>query len=448
MRFHDLARLMQYSFLHHHINQKERKMKKQWMAAAAVGAAVLFSSCANNPTGLNKLKTGSLEIWASLMKPAAQNVLAKTQATQATTWDSLVVRISASDMDTMLMTFKFNSLDPYISAPVGNLPAGKNRCIEVFTKTKNNVIIHVSANQIINISASEKKALDFRLVPVKGSIYIDLSNIPTSVKRICAAFGGFSSCEDRSTKLFISIDNIPDKTSDSLIMEGTDTAGTTVYRSSLWLVFSVTRDTSVSSSFYRVTTGASLNVTAQIPASTVVSGNVGSVKTIAFETGRLLITEIMYAANDSEYVEIFNPSDTAFNDSLILEIDGTCRSFGIVAVAANSYFVIGRKNLPWTDTYNTVSTALDLSSGGNWCSLRTKAAGDTVLDWVAFTGGSNAQEWPNLGSAKKSIVVDSLVSDPTYNNYGHNWGAAQTQIKQLFSSAVTEQYGTPKSKDL
>ena len=423
-------------------------MKKQWMTAAAISAAVLFSSCANNPTGLNKTKTGSVEIWASLLKPAAQNVLAKTQASQATTWDSLVVRVSAIDMDTMLMTFKFNSLDPYISASMENLPAGKNRCIEVFTKTKNNVIIHVSASQTINISSSEKKALDFRLVPVKGSIYIDLSNIPTSVKRICAAFGGISSCEDRSTKLFISIDNIPDKTSDSLIMEGTDTTGTIVYRSSLWLVFSVTRDTSVSSSFYRVTTGASLNVTAQIPASTVVSGNVGSAKTIAFETGRLIISEIMYAANDSEYIEIYNPLDVAFNDSLIVEIDGTCRSFGIVAIAPKSYFVIGRQNLPWADTYHSVSSALDLSSGGNWLSLRTKALGDTVLDWVAFTGGSNAQEWPNLGSAKKSIIIDSLIPDPAYNNYGRNWAAAQTQIKQLFPSASTEQYGTPKRNGL
>lgn len=418
------------------------------MIAVGISAAVMFSSCANNPTGLNSIKTGSIEIWASLQKPQVENVLAKTQAIQATTWDSLVVRVSASDMDTLLMSFKFNSLDPYISASIQNLPAGKNRCIEVFTKTKNNTTIHVSASQIINISSSEKKVLDFKLVPVKGSIYIDLSNIPTSVKRICAAFGGMSSCEDRSTKLYISIDNIPDKISDSLIMEGTDTAGTIVYRSSLWLAFSVTRDTSLSSSFYRVTTGASLNVTALIPASTVVLGNVGSAKTIAFETGRLIISEIMYAANDSEYIEIYNPLDVVFNDSLMVEIDGICRSFGIVAIAPKGFFVIGRQNLPWADTYHSVSSALDLSSGGNWLSLRTKASGDTVLDWVAFTGGSNDQEWPNLGSAKKSIVLDSLVPDPAYNNFGRNWAAAQTQIKQLFPSITTEQYGTPKRNGL
>lgn len=418
------------------------------MTAVAVSAAVLFSSCANNPTGLNKTKTGSVEIWASLQKPAAQNVLAKTQASQATIWDSLVVRISADDIDTMLLAFKFNPSNPYISASVENVPAGKKRLIEVYTKTKDNLIIHVSAGQVVDISSSEKKVLDFRLVPVKGSIYVDLTNIPTNVKQICASFAGLSSCEDRSTKLYISIDYVPDITTDSLIMEGTDTSGSIVYRSALWLAFSVTRDTSVSSQFYRVTTGASLSVTAQIPASTVVSGNVGSEKTIAFETGRLIISEIMYIANDSEYIEIYNPLETSFNDSLFVEIDGTCRAFGITTIEPKSFFVIGRKNLVWADTYHSVSSALDISSSGNWVCLRTKAAGDTVMDWVAFAGGSNSQEWPNLGTAKKSIVLDSLASDPTYNNYGHNWTAAQTQIKQLYSSILTEQYGTPKSKGI
>jgi hypothetical protein len=429
--------------------QKEFLMKKQWMTAVAVSAAVLFSSCANNPTGMNPVQTGSVEIWASLQKPQSQNVLAKTSACEATTWDSLVVKVSAADMDTQLSSFKFNPSDPYISAPLENIPAGKNRHIEVFTKTKSNVIIHESSIQTIDISASEKKVLDFKLVPKKGSIYIDLSNIPTTVTKVCAQFGSFSSCEDRATKLYMSIDNIPDKTADSLIMEGTDTAGAVVYRSALWLAFSVSRDTTMSSSFYRITTGVSLSIAAQIPAATVVSGNIGSTKTIACETGRLIVSEIMYSVNDSEYIELYNPVNSTYTDSLFVDLDGTCRSFGIVTVAAKGFLVIGRKTLPWADAYNSVASALDLSSTtGNWLCLRSKAAGDTVLDWVAFTGGSNAQEWPNLGSAKKSIVLDSLFSDPAYNNFGRNWTAAQTQIKQLYPSASTEQYGTPKNSGI
>ena len=265
---------------------------------------------------------------------------------------------------------------------------------------------------------------------------------------MCATFGGLSSCDDRATKLFLSIDNVPDSTSDSLVLEGTDTAGTVVYRSALWLKFLVLRDTSVSSSFYRVTTGASISASVQIPAVTVISGNVGSSKTIAFETGRLIISEIMYNANDSEYIEIYNPLNATYNDSLIVEVDGTCRAFGIVSIQPEGFYIVGRRSLPWVDTYNSVSSALDLSSSGNWLSLRSRAAGDTVLDWVAFTGGSNSQEWPNLGAVKKSIILDSLLSDPAYNNYGRNWKPAQTLISQLFPSATTLQYGTPKSAGL
>jgi hypothetical protein len=423
-------------------------MKKQWKYFLAVGAALVCASCANSPSGLSKTKSGSLEVWASLEKPQSQNVLAKSQAVTATTWDSLIVQISSTDMDTMHLGFKFNPSDPYVTAAVDNIPAGKKRLIEVFTKTKDNLVIHVSTAQCVDISASEKKVLDFKLLPTKGSIYIDLSNIPTNVKRICGSFASLTSCEDRSTKLYMSIDNIADKTGDSLVIEGTDSAGTVVYRSSIWLVFSVTRDTSVATKFYRVTTGVSLNLSTQIPASTVISGNVGAQKAIAFETGRLIVSEIMYNANDSEYIEVYNPSETAYNDSLIVELDGSVKYRMLAAIPPKSFYVIGRINLPWVDAFPSSSSSLDLSSTGNWLCLRAKSAGDTVMDWVAFAGGSNSQEWPNLGSAKKSIVLDSLVADATYNNYGRNWLAASTLISAAYPSVVTTQCGTPKTKGL
>jgi hypothetical protein len=364
----------------------------------------------------------------------------------ATTWDSCVVKISASDMDTIDTAFKFSPQDASIIIALDNVPAGKQRSIEVFTKTKANLVVHVSSNQVVDISAAEKKILNFRLVPVLGSIYIDLTNIPTSVKRVCAEFDGDTTCDDRATKLYLSIDNVPDKTSDSLIITGTDSTGAVIYHSSLWLAFSALVDTTLATIFGRVSTSVSMTMSAQVPASTVVSGFVGSSRTIACETGRLLISEIMYAANDSEYVEVYNPSGSTYADSLILEIDGQYRSLGPVSIPSKGFFIIGRKSLPWSDAYPSLSSALDLSSGGNWLSLRSKADGDTVLDWVAFTGSSNSQEWPNPGTTpKKSIVVDSVCADPLYNNYGRNWTIAQTLISASYPSVSTTQYGTPKS---
>jgi hypothetical protein len=419
-------------------------VKRQWLKSIAVGAA-LVASCMNNPSTNNIGGVGSLEIWASVTKPQDQSALAKEAST---TWDSLVVRISAADMDTLVSVSRFSPQDGYITVSLDNVPAGKQRFVEVFTKTKSGLVIHVSAGQTVDISSAEKKVLEFKLVPVRGSIYIDLTNIPTNVKQVCASFGGQSSCCDRATKLYLSIDNIPDKTSDSLIIQGTDSSGSLIYRSTLWLAFSVLRDTTIATIFCRVSTSLSLTVSAQIPASTVVSGFVGSSRTIACETGRLLISEIMYNANDSEYVEIYNPHDTAYTDSLFLEIDGTCRPVGVVTVQPKGFFVVGRRALPWADAYPSSSSALDLSSSGNWISLRSKAGGDTVMDWVAFCGGSNSQEWPNLGSAKKSIILDSLAAGPLYNNYGRNWTPAQALISQSYPAVSTGQYGTPKSKGI
>jgi hypothetical protein len=422
-------------------------MRSQCMKGIAVSAALVMASCMNNPSNVHKGSVGNLEIRASLAKPQNQSVLAKSTRTMATTWDSCVVKISASDMDTIDTAFKFSPQDASIIIALDNVPAGKQRSIEVFTKTKANLVVHVSSNQVVDISAAEKKVLNFRLVPVLGSIYIDLTNIPTSVKRVCAEFDGDTICDDRATKLFLSIDNVPDKTSDSLIIIGTDSTGAVIYHSSLWLAFSAIVDTTLATIFGRVSTSVSMTMSAQVPATTVVSGFVGSTRTIAYETGRLLISEIMYAANDSEYVEVYNPSGSTYADSLILEIDGQFRSLGTVSIPAKGFFVIGRKSLPWSDAYPSVSTALDLSSGGNWLSLRSKANGDTVMDWVAFTGSSNSQEWPNPGTApKKSIVVDSVCTDPLYNNYGRNWTIAQTLISASYPSVSTTQYGTPKSQ--
>jgi hypothetical protein len=423
-------------------------MIPQCVIRIAVGVALVMASCVNNPSTVKKPGVGSLEIWASVTKPPDQNVLAKVSGEMATTWDSLVVVISAADMDTMESVTSFSPQDPYVTVALDNVPAGKQRLIEVFTKTRSNLTIHVSANQTVDISSAEKKVLDFTLVPQYGSIYVDLSNIPTNVSQVCASFGGLSSCANRSTKLYLSIDDVPDKTSDSLLIQGTDTSGSLIYRSTLWLVFSVLRDTTMATQFCRVSTNISLAVSAQDPGSTVVSGFVGSSETVARETGRLIISEIMYNANDSEYVEIYNPSDAAYTDSLILEIDGTCRSVGIVTIQPKGFFVVGRRSLPWADVFPSSSSSLDLTSSGNWISVRSKAGGDTVLDWVAFGGGSNSQEWPNLGTAKKSIILDSLVSDPLYNNYGRNWAPAQTLISQLYPSVSTGQYGTPKNKGI
>jgi len=422
-----------------------KSMSMQWTKGIAFLMFLMVLSCINHSAVDPKSRFGELEVIASQIKTQGQNVLAKNAST---TWDSLVIRITAPDIDTMLYSFKFTSLDPFVSVSCDNVPAGEKRTVEVFTKSKTNGIIHVSTVQVVDISSAEKKILDFILVPTKGSIYIDISNIPTNVKKICADFDTFSVCETRSAKLYMNIDNVPDKTADTICIVGTDSVGTVVYKSSTWLFFAVLRDTTISSKFIRISTSMSLTLSAQLPGITLIQGQMTTAKPIAFENGKLIISEIMYNANDSEYVELYNPGMSLFNDSLFIEIDGTNRSLGTVTIPSHGFFVIGRRSLPWVDTYPSVSSALDLSSGGNWLCLRSKAISDTVLDWVAFLGGSNSQDWPNLGTQKKSIVLDTLIEDAQYNNIGRNWTMAQTGISSLFPGCSTSQIGTPKSNGL
>ena len=421
-------------------------MKK---AFVFLSIALIVAQCGKAPTNLSKQGTAQIEVWAQVVKQI--NGLAKSSAAKATTWDSLVVRISSADIDTIKKAFKFSVADSLITCTISDVPAGKARLIEAWTKNTNNLVIHAGIGKKVDITSGEIKPVEFSLFPKRGSIYIDITDIPATIDHISASYSfGVSDTlrvsEKRSTKTFLTIDNVPDSASGTLSIAGISASGDTLYRCSMPLVFYACQNATYSALVTKVNTGISLGIAAMAPAATVVSASMGGKKPFDNEKGPLIISEIMYSANDSEYVEVYNPleKDTTF-DTLILDIDGAYRIFTNIAVKSKSFFVFGRKNLPWVNAVHPVSSALDLSSsGGNWITVRAKDS--TAMDWVAFEGGTNNQGWPNIGSAKKSIVLDSLVTDPAYNNYGANWMAAKTPINLVnpaYSLPITSQLGTP-----
>ena len=425
-------------------------MKKSFLFLC-IAASVLH--CGKTSTGLSNHSGAQIQVWARVVKQTAG--LAKILQTSATTWDSLVVRVTseAADIDTIIKAFKFATADSSINCSIPDVPAGKARVVEAWTKTSGGLIIHSCASKKVDISSGEIKYIEFDLTPKRGSIYVNCGSLPTTIDHICAAFvfsisnlsDTLSACEARATKTYLSIDNVPDSAAGTLFVMGVGSAGDTLYRSSMPLVFYAYQNATYSAQVPKVTTGLTLGITAQQTGETVVSVSLGAKKPFDVEKGPLIISEIMYNANDSEYIEVYNPlaKDTAF-DTLILDIDGVYRYFTNIQIKSKGFFVFGRKPLPWVNATHPVASALDLSSTGNWITVRAKDS--SAMDWVAFIGGSNDQGWPNLGSSKKSIVLDSLVSDPSYNNYGPNWAPAKTPINQVdpkYILPATLQCGTP-----
>jgi hypothetical protein len=143
----------------------------------------------------------------------------------------------------------------------------------------------------------------------------------------------------------------------------------------------------------------------------------------------------MYAANDSEYIEICNISTKSVSyDSLTLEIDGTHRTFTNIVIDPGKYLVFGRKSAPWVDQSPAAASALDLSSNGNWITLRHR---DLILDQVIFSSASAGLEWPSV-TGKRSIELQKTFYSGQLNNFGRNWTSASTLIASKNSI-----YGTP-----
>jgi hypothetical protein len=258
-----------------------------------------------------------------------------------------------------------------------------------------------------------------------------------------------SDSSKRNKSLFLSIDNVPDSANGELCITGLGTALDTLYHHCCAMTFHALKDTTFSLQTSKVSTSISVAITAGVPGATVVTASMDVNKIIGKESGPLIISEIMYTANDSEYIEIYNPMDRDSTfDTLFMDIDGTYRLFTNVTIPARGFYVFGRKFLPWVNTVHPVAAALDLlSGGGNAIALRAKDS--SAMDWVAFLGGNNDQQWPNITGGKKSIVLDTLTGDPRYNNYGKHWTAATSSINAVDSKYAfpqTNQCGTPGFK--
>jgi hypothetical protein len=402
-------------------------------------ASVCLIHCDKNPVNSQPKNTGSLEVRVQFVEN-----LAKSSLLNVTTADTLMCVIFSSDMDTLKKKIKLDLNRPQYVDTIKNIPSGSRKLL-LFTKNKNGDTIHVDSLGIrtVIINPNQILPLNAKLLPRCGSLYIQLGEVPTSIDTICAQFISMNGREwkikaNRATKMTLNLDNIPHLTEGNLTISGIDKGGTVTISSTKHLTFNAYQMNTLTIDF-QVAPG-SIAFTADIvqPGVTLVNGNFQKTDS-SYESGKLIITEIMYAADSNEYIEIYNPSDSLVHfDILILQVDNSSKKIFNINVAADSFLVIGRKAQPWIDIVPDTASIVNLALTGNWITLRAEDL--SVIDRVVVVAGSNSLEWPNLGTSdtKRSIELDILAYDPNKNNFGRYWHAATS----LIDSSVA-MFGSP-----
>ncbi len=404
----------------------------------AVLSAVLplaLSSCGTYPSASGSSATGSVSvrIWVN-------KAMSKALRSAQTTWDSLVVVVSAPDMAPVRNAVKFDQLQSAMVDTIAGIAEGDGRLVEAWTSTKEGVQIHYGSSAAVSVTSGQITPVAFQLRAVRGSIYINLANVPSNVDSVFAAFyfgaDSMTAKEKRSAIMYLSIDNVPDSTDGILVIRGSDASGQTIYCDSVALLFRTEQNVTMQAQFLAKQGGLSLDISVQHPGVTVVSGQMDSQSALGAEAGPLVISEIMYYSDgDSDYIEIHNPSAGTFAaETLVLEIINTsstttARLLG-VSIPAGGFLVIGDTDAPveWVDTV----CSMDLTITGRWIVL--KSSNGAVIDWVSYTNSD--QEWPDCPKYC-SIELSAKTVNAQFNNYGSNWNVATTAI------AGTTCYGTP-----
>lgn len=407
-----------------------------------VGIAVLFFSGCGRDMSSNpeQKKQGMLAINVFFDNGMLKKLLQTTQ----TSFDSLVVEISSSDFQMIRKSITFSSISPVLNDTIMNIPEGENRVVRVFTKDKSNQVIHQDSllTQTVRVTADNVTAVFVKLKPGSGSFYLQIADVPDTVDSVVAVFSTgartWVSSVKRSSKVLISLDNIPNNTAGTLSVYGISVQKDTLYRASSQLTYLLSNTATVNLSFHTQPGALGLNITITPAPSTIVTANMSSFTCDTVESGEIFISEIMYASNDSEYIELYNPSTiTASYDTLYVDIDGEMRVVTNVIITPNGYFTIGRRLLPWVNTAMSTVSFLDLTQNGNWITIRNRTK--QMVDRVVYTGVSNAHEWPQV-SGKRSLRLQPDRYSAQMNNYGKYWSVSQELIPGSGS-----QYGSPGS---
>ena len=403
---------------------------------------MIFFFCGKTPSPVEIENYGILEIRANVISSS----LKKESAPAQTIAENITVEVSGEGIETVQITRKLDLSRPALSDTITKIPVGKNLRVSVWAVSKSGAMTHIDSLEyhIVSIEAAKVTPIVTTLIPAAGSIYLQLAGLGTNADSI---YAGFTSLDKsfftetsvkRASKTSISLDYIPHLTNGNLSVVIKDASGDTLYIANKELIFNARRDNNVELTFTPPGGGMEFDIDLYEPGVTLISYHFGSLTPSATETGELIITEIMWNASDSNYIELYNTTDdTLFFDTLTTVIDTTARHHTQVKVAPAGYLVIGRINLPHVDIYTPTTGGLPIVSTGNWITI--KRADGTVINQVICAGSGKYGDagWPKV-SGKRSIELARDRYNAQDNKFGKNWKAAAHRI-----SGDLNQYGTP-----
>lgn len=396
--------------------------------------------CGTNPGKATLLSpdlemAGSVRITSAIIRTASAPKLAKSLKT---TWNLLFSEITAPDIDTLRDSIQVSDTSVVYSFSFPSVKAGNGRKISVWTMNgANRCIIHSAPSKTIDIPEGRTAYASFTLKPVQGSIYFTFSSIDPRIDTISTFF--MSAAETLQAKgpniagnrILLSLDYIPDNSYGTVAAFGIDYAVVppeTLFSWQKSYLFRADCDSTLTAAFSSKPGTVGMDIALLIPGVTLVQGYMNSNPPLdTVQAGPLYISEIMYSADDSEYIEIHNPTTAdIILDTLILEVNEILRKFPAVHIPANGFYVIGRQALPFANAWHPTKSALDLASTWEFIALRNNDG--TLMDCVSFTGSANAMDWPVAGSSSKIAMVLNSLSGPLSNDLGKNWTLALTPI--------------------
>lgn len=355
-----------------------------------------------------------------------------------TTFDSVIINISSDGMDPLRYARRLSNSQGNFIDTLNDIPSGESRLVEAYTVNRAGQRIHYGSGAV-NIEAGSIAQLSLYLSALRGSICIQLSDVPPKVDSLRAVFAWQDDSlvtnikRPSGTFANIWIDNVPNGISGTLRVSCVDTSKSkTKYWASTPLTFVANQLTTLYLHFQSELGTLGLALSISDPGIAMATGSMTNENSVISEEGPLIITEIMYnAGTDSDYIELHNPTaDTVRADSLILEIVGGLpfiRYLRHVVIAPGGFFVCGGgAKTPPDWRIDTLVGIINLpSTTERWLYVKTRTG--AVMDWVGYSIGYS--EWPT-GRKNSSIEIDSNGTNPGYNNFGRHWRTSEKPILQ------------------